>query len=105
MANSYKSKRTYAAAPDVVFDALRTLVQSKDLSVNFEDHELGIIEATTGVSFKSWGERLYITVSAHPAAAGSVVEIDSRSRMALIDWGRNEDNVDSFLDELNRTVS
>jgi uncharacterized protein (DUF1499 family) len=49
-----------------------------------------------GVTFASWGE--VVSVSVRPDDEGSVIHVESRSRLALIDWGKNRANVRTALD-------
>lgn len=103
MGSSYQSRRSYDVAPEAAFSAVRDLVRRRNYRVQIEDPESCALEVTTALSLRSWGERLYITAT--PGGNGSVVEVDSRSRMALVDWGKNRDNVEGLLDELGRVVS
>jgi hypothetical protein len=56
----------------------------------------GTIRAVRPMSWQSWGEK--ITVWLVPTSYGTRVVIQSRSawRTTLVDWGRNQDNVDQI---------
>jgi hypothetical protein len=104
MATSHRSRRFYDVPPAAAFAALQQLVRRRRLHVQVEDPVSGLWEVTTGAASRSWGERLYITVDPG-TTGGSIVEVDSRSRFAPVDWGRNRDNVAYVLGDLARTVS
>jgi hypothetical protein len=53
------------------------------------------LEAETGVSIRSWGETMSVRVSAG-ARGGALVTASSRCNAQLVDWGKNEANLDKF---------
>jgi hypothetical protein len=59
------------------------------------DIQLGRILIRTSMSMKSWGEDLVIQLS--PAAGGTELRIHSSSRLQVVDWGKNRQNLDKFI--------
>lgn len=84
-------------APDDTFKAaVSALEKSNKFSVKESNSLARTISIKTGVSWKSWGENLLITIS--PAANGmSEIAITSASKYGLIDWGKNQDNLNNIL--------
>ncbi len=58
--------------------------------------------AKLSVNWSSWGERLTVRVR-----RDGVVEVHSACRLITqcLDWGRNQENVDTFLDRLGRVLA
>ena len=55
----------------------------------------GRLSARMGMSIWSWGEQLDIAVEAD-SPTGSIVRISSEARGQLIDWGKNQSNLERF---------
>ncbi|MEZ4358061.1 MAG: hypothetical protein R2876_05480 [Eubacteriales bacterium] len=83
--------------PDDTFRAtVSALKKSNKFSINDSNSLSRTIKIKTGVSWKSWGENLLITIS--PTANGmSQIAITSASKYGLIDWGKNQDNLNNIL--------
>ena len=58
----------------------------------------GSIEAKQGVTWKSWGQR--ITVSVVPTADGSAVTINTRAPYQLHDWGQGDEMLNDIRQAL-----
>ena len=83
---------------------LEAVPKVKGMKVKSSDEASGQILVTTGVSFKSWGEKLPISVSeSQPGKA--VVSVASSSKMALVDWGKNKQNVERILAATDEVLS
>jgi hypothetical protein len=65
----------------------------------------GSIEAEKDISVRSWGEKIKITVTS--SNAGSQVNVESRSAYSLqaVDWGKNKENVQRILTDLDNRVA
>jgi len=90
-------RQIYEYTPDDTFKAIIAAVgKSSKFSVEESNSLSRTISIKTGVSWKSWGENLLITVS--PTANGmSEIAINSTSKYGLIDWGKNQDNLKNLL--------
>ena len=60
------------------------------------------IKAVTGISMSSWGETVIIQVQS--SGGTTYLNIQSKSGFALIDWGKNQNNINKFLTNLSRIV-
>jgi F0F1-type ATP synthase assembly protein I len=89
-----------ALAPDAAFELAERAVAALPAKVIARDTSTRSIQATTGMSRQSWGERLSVRVEPRPA--GSVVVIGSRPRFPLTvaDYGKNRVNVESIANRL-----
>jgi hypothetical protein len=64
--------------------------------------DASIIKAQTSISLTSWGETVIVQVQ----VSGNVTYLNVQSKcFQLIDWGKNQENVDKFLTNLNKIIS
>jgi nitrate reductase NapAB chaperone NapD len=94
---SHPKAKVFAA----VLEAIPTV---KGMKVKSSDEASGQILAATGVSFKSWGEKVPIAVS-ESGPGKSIVSVTSQSKMALVDWGKNKQNLERILAATDRILS
>ena len=88
---------------DQTFDALvQALPTLKGVKVKSADPTSGHIEAATGVSIRSWGEKLRLDVV--EAGDGSVVQVSSGNKAQLVSWGKNTENIAKIEEALRRTL-
>lgn len=83
--------------PDDTFSALlSSLAASEKYTVKDSNKSARTVFVSTGVSWKSWGENLTLTVS--PTSNGfSEVAINSSSKFGVVDWGKNQENFNIIL--------
>ena len=60
------------------------------------------IKASAGTSMSSWGET--ITIQVQPVGNVSNLEIKSEAKWQLIDWGKNNENINKFIRNLSKYV-
>ncbi|MDQ4095021.1 MAG: hypothetical protein M3174_02290 [Actinomycetota bacterium] len=88
---------------DRTFDALmRSLPTIKGMTVKAADPAGGHIEASTGVSWKSWGEKIRIDVIEEGDA--SRVSVSSGNKAQLVSWGKNDANLEQIEAALRATL-
>ena len=90
--------------PEVVFAALKNVVrQINGFNVeNISDSEMSIA-IDVGFSFKSNGENIYISVLSS-SDHDSMLSIISESKSAVIDWGKNAENLNTIVDALHKEL-
>lgn len=75
-----------------VFDALTRSLQTLDgMKVKSADPSTGHVEASTQITFRSWGEKIRIDVL--DSGSGSTVQISSGNKAQLTSWGKNDENI------------
>lgn len=64
-----------------------------------EDHS-DFVQAWVDTSMRSWGETIMVYIS--EVSGETVTEVESRCKFPLqiIDWGKNKDNVEHIIHEL-----
>ena len=97
-------KQIIEYSPDDTFAALvAALTRSERFSVKDAVSATRTIQVKTGVSWKSWGENLLITVSPTPDGF-SEISIGSSSKYGLVDWGKNQDNFNDIMRLLSAEI-
>jgi hypothetical protein len=98
MPTAYNESKDYAVSKDVVFKEVLAALNILGFKVENSDEPNGLIEAHKGVSFRSWGESIRISIAA--SNGRSRVNVESRAYQA-VDWGKNRDNVRQIMTELD----
>jgi len=78
-----------------IIDKLQEVLKENGWTVQEIDKDKGEILANTGISFRSWGEIIYVDVIEE--GIQSEVIIHSVALFQIYMWGKNEDNLDQFL--------
>lgn len=92
--------RIYPNLYDDVFDAILQTIADCGFRKESTNRSSGHIVTSTGISLRSWGERMEIQVS--EADNGTEVYISSSPRLQLIDWGKSSENIDSLFAAIER---
>jgi hypothetical protein len=86
-----------------VWEALPSALQSVKMSVDSTDADAGRIEASTGVSLSSWGEKVSVQVT----AAGpdkTIVNVSTKLKFGLTGWGKLKKNINRVFDSLDQSL-
>lgn len=101
MPASYQGSMTFPASGSDVFQACLQAVPQCKFRIVSSNAGTGEINASARMGFRSWGERIAITVG-----ADGRVEIRSSCRgIQLVDYGKNKANVNALFSALARLVS
>jgi len=91
-------------------EAFETCVSSalvlRKCRITQQDKELGVIQARTGTTWKSWGEKIMLTVSSADVDTCKVT-ISSKPALGttLVDYGKNVENLRSIVDALSKRAA
>ena len=100
----YGERRNYSLPKSVVFRELLNVLTVLGFKIKESSESTGLIEASKGMSFRSWGETLRVSVIS--SNAGSQVNVESGEKYQVVDYGKNKENVQKILAELdNRLLS
>jgi hypothetical protein len=86
-----------------VWDALPSALSSAKMSVDEIDAGSGTIEASTGVSLRSWGEKVEIRVS-EIGAGPTTVTVRSGLKFGLAGWGKLKKNIERVFEALDSSL-
>jgi len=96
---SAKKSLYYQQRYEPVFEAAKKALSDGGFIVQSIDEKSGIMKAYTGVSFRSYGENIIITVL--KTEKGIHVTAYSKARAAICDWGKSRENVNRFFAALH----
>lgn len=94
---------TQATLEDAYTAALTALEHMK-VKVTHRDPSGGRLEAQIGMGLLSWGEVIGVTIT--PTERGCQVIVTSEARLSttMMDYGKNQGNVNSFVDGFQRAL-
>jgi hypothetical protein len=97
MGMSAEGEQTFAVpweqAYPKVLEAIPTVPKMR---VRTADPSTGRIEVNKKISWKSWGEDIFVDVY-QPVPGQTTVKVRSEVKAQLVDWGVNKQNVQSIL--------
>lgn len=96
MATSKEIAHSYPADYETVFDAVCKAVQAEGMSIQAADQSSGAIRVSSTVSMASWGENVSIQVGVDQAGQTQVA-VRSALKFGLVDWGKNQKNIDKIF--------
>jgi hypothetical protein len=94
----------FDASQAKVFEAMIAALSGSKMKVKSSDAASGRIEAVTGVSFQSWGEKITIELT-QLAPEKTKATISSGNRAQLVSWGKNKKNLDKIVDATNAQLA
>lgn len=99
-----KTSRAFTTeiAKAVIIEKLVEVLKENAWKVKEVDQEKGEILATTGMTFRSWGENIYVEVKEKQGV--NEVKIHSVALFQVYMWGKNEDNLDQFLNKFEESL-
>ena len=105
MPSVYNESRNYAASKQVVFKQTVAALNALGFRIKNSNETSGLIEAEKDINVRSWGEKIKITVTS--STAGSQVNVESKAAYPLqaVDWGKNKENVQRILTDLDSRVA
>lgn len=88
-----------------VWGALAHNIGGTKFKLVSQDDAAHVMEVKTGISLRSWGEKLRIELA--PEGSGTRVSVSSASRLktTLIDYGKNNENVNAILGLVRRALA
>lgn len=87
-----------------VFGEAENALKDAGFKVKNTDKGKGVIEASAGMSWKSWGEKIKVTIRKSEGREGAEVEIESKEKAQLIDYGKGSENIRKFFEALKKRL-
>lgn len=94
--------RKYKLKNATVFNACKQALENLGFDIESSNLRKGEIQATSGISFRSWGENVNIRITS--ISSSTKVRISSKSPAQLIDWGKSQENEEKIFDELEKII-
>ncbi len=86
-----------------VFSACKRAVGHLHWDIESSSASEGFIQAKTPASLRSWGETIMISVWEREGSIA--VKVESKPTAQIFDWGKGEENIERFFDELDDILS
>jgi hypothetical protein len=103
MAANKQSSKTFQLSATQIQPLIS--VALKNMGAEILEQNPFSISAKTGMSLRSFGESIQVDIKT--LEIGCQINIDSRCSMpsTLVDWGKNQNNIDEFFAELERLTA
>jgi hypothetical protein len=103
MAANKQSSKTFQLSATQIQPLIS--VALKNMGAEILEQNPFSISAKTGMSFRSFGETIQVDIKT--LEIGCQINIDSRCSMpsTLVDWGKNQHNIDDFFAQLERLTA
>ncbi len=103
LSTKFRYEKTFDFSKELTFEKLKEVLADAGFKICKTELEKGIIFATSPISWKSWGENIYIDLK----------ESDGRTEMKfysvciaqIYSWGKNEANCTKFLHEFEESLT
>ncbi len=89
---------------DKVWAALPAALESVKMGVDSADAGTGRMEASTGVSLSSWGEKVSVQVT-EAGPDRSTVTVSTKLKFGLTGWGKLKKNINRVFDSLETSLA
>jgi hypothetical protein len=90
--------------PAAVFEALGRVLATQGARIAESDQAVGRIVAKTSFTLASYGETIVMTV-APDTPSGTRLTVRSTLKWGLVDWGKNQRNLDRMVDGLTALLA
>lgn len=102
MPMDYSESKNYSSPKSLLFKEVLDVLNALGFKIKNSNELSGLIEASKGASFRSWGESVRISIV--PLDGGSNVNVESGVKYQVADYGKNKENVHKILAELDGRV-
>jgi hypothetical protein len=88
---------------DILFEKFREVIKDSGFRIIYTNKAVGNIFATSGISWVSWGENIYIDLDEREGK--TIVDFCSSSLIGIYDWGKNEKNFGKIIQEFESSLT
>lgn len=85
----------------LLFEKAKEVMLQNGMRIKSTDEQNKIILAVTTISFKSWGENIYVTVNEKGDESSELIY--ETVAFQVYTWGKNEDNASDFKNQLEES--
>ncbi len=89
---------------DDAFSACLDTLQNLGYKITASDQTYGYIEAKVRISMLSWGETINIQISSLSPTSCSLTLQSQSTWFTLVDWGKNDENLEAIHWRLSRLL-
>ena len=102
LTSKIRHQKEFDLPKDILFDKIIEVLTEAGFKMQHADKAAGTLFATTGVSFYSWGENIYLDLTEKNGF--TKVDFCSSCFFAITSWGRNEKNYERMLDTFENSM-
>jgi len=95
-------EKSYDISKELMFEKIIEVISNSDLKLVETDKDKFEILAISTITFKSWGENLYI--SFETKGNETIMKFCSSTLFQMYSWGKNEKNYDDLLNEIESSL-
>lgn len=103
LTSKYEASISSEIPPKLMFQKMIEVLSETDLHVKSVDADRLEIFATTSVTFRSWGENIYIEFEKNEKQ--TVMNFYSATVVGIISWGQNEKNYNRLLSRFEDSLT
>jgi hypothetical protein len=97
------SEKTFDISKELMFEKIIEVINNSNFKLVEADKDKFEIFAITNISWKSWGENIYISFETN--GDETVMKFCSVTLFQIYSWGKNEKNYDDLLNEIEESLT
>ena len=97
-----RSEKSYDIPKELMFEKIIEVINHSDFKLVETDENKFEILAISKITFKSWGENLYINFETK--GNETIMKFCSSTLFQMYSWGKNEKNYDDLLNEIESSL-
>ncbi|AMC12182.1 hypothetical protein Lupro_03425 [Lutibacter profundi] len=95
-------QKSYDIPKDLMFEKIIEVINSSNFKLVETNKEKLEILAISTITFKSWGENLYISFETN--GNETIMKFCSTTLFQIYSWGKNEKNYDNLLNDIENSL-
>jgi len=103
LTGKFRSNYEFEFSKELLFYKIIEVLQESGFNVRHSDKNTGDILATSGLTWTSWGENIYIDIKEQDGL--TIMEFCSSSIFGIYTWGKNEDNYYKLLSKFEESLT
>lgn len=100
--SKFKFEKVYDIPIDLMFEKIIEVMNNSKFRLIRTDHKSFEIMANTKITFKSWGENIYINFE--EMNGNTRMKFCSATLFQIYSWGKNEENYNKLLIEIENSL-
>lgn len=103
LTSKYKSSISSDLTKGLMFQKMVEVIDNSNLNLVYADENTNKIFATKGLSWKSWGENIYIDFTEENGK--TQMNFTSTTVVGMVSWGKNEKNYNRLLSTYEESLT
>ncbi len=98
-----RMEQSYDISKELMFEKIKEVIDESDFKLVEADKDKFEILAISRITFKSWGENLYISFETR--GNETIMKFCSSTLFQVSSWGKNEKNYEALLNEIETSLT